>query len=79
MPAGMMPAAIIAATQAPALSTLSKPMSSARAVCGPLQDPHRGLSDDAEQALRADDQPEQIVVAAVEMLAAETHDVALAA
>ena len=38
-----------------------------------LQDAHRDLGDDAEQALRAGHDAEQIVALAVEMLAAEPH------
>ena len=41
-----------------------------------LQDAHRDLGDDAEQALRADDDAEQIVAAGVEMLAAQPDDLA---
>ena len=38
--------------------------------------PHRDLGDDAEQALGAVDDAEQIVAAGIEMLAAEAHDLA---
>ena len=54
----------------------AKPISTARAVSGFLQDAHGDLGDDAEQALRAGDDAEQIVAAGVEMLAADAHDLA---
>ena len=43
----------------------------------PPQDPHRDLGDDPEQPFGADDETEQIVAAAVEVLAAEPNDVAV--
>ena len=38
---------------------------------------HRGLRDDAEQTFGPDDEPEQVVVPAVEVLAAEPDDLAV--
>ena len=68
---GMMPAAMIAATQSPASSTFEKPTSTGRAPFGGAQDPHGRLGDDAELPLRAADEAEQVVAAAVEVLAAD--------
>ena len=44
---------------------------------GLLQDAHRDLGDHAEQPLGAGHQAQQVVAALIEMLAAETHDVAV--
>ena len=41
-----------------------------------LQDAHRDLGDDAEQALRAGNDAEEIVAAGIEMLAADADDLA---
>ncbi len=77
MPAGVIPAAMIAATHAPADSTASNPISSARAVSG-----RRRIrtvtsvtipSSPSEPTMR----PSKIVAAAVEVLAAEPNDVAV--
>ena len=57
--------------------SMGKPISSARAVAGLLQDAHGDLGDDAEQALGAGHQAEQIVALGIEMLAAEAHDLAV--
>ena len=42
----------------------------------PLEDPHRHLGDDAEQAFGPGDDAHEIVAAGIEMLAAEPHDLA---
>ena len=41
-----------------------------------LQDAHRDLGDDAEQAFRAGDDADQVVAAGIEMLAAEAQHLA---
>ena len=43
---------------------------------GLLEDPHRDLGDDAEQALGSGDDAEQVVAAGIEMLAADADDLA---
>ena len=42
-----------------------------------LEDPHRDLGDDAEQPLGADEDPEQVIAAGIEMLAAQPDHVAV--
>ena len=73
----MMPAPMMSATHWPPCSLVGKPISSARAVSGFLQDAHRDLGDDAEQPLRAGHDAEQVVALRVEMLAAEADDLAV--
>ena len=73
----MMPFAMIAATQSPACSLLKKPMSMARAHSGLLQDAHGDLGDHAQEPLGAGHQAEQVVALGVQVLAAETHHVAV--
>ena len=67
----MMPAPMMAATQAPATSRESKPSSTGRAPSALAQDAHRRLGDDAELALRAGDQAEQVVAGASRCVAAD--------
>ena len=76
MPPGMMPAPMILPTHSPAASDDMKPTSTARAVSGFLQDAHRHLGDDAEQAFRAGDDAEQVVALGIEMLAADAQHLA---
>ena len=68
---GMMPAPMIAATQAPASSTRVEAEQRRPRAFGRAQDAHGGLRDDAELAFRAGDQAEQVVARAVEMVAAD--------
>ena len=70
----MMPAPMMAATQAPATSRVSKPNSTGRAPSARAQDAHRRLGDDAELALRAADEAEQVVARRVEVRAADLDD-----
>ena len=70
-PAGMMPAAIIAATASPALRTSSKLATMQRAASAFGQQPHRDLDDDGEHALAADDRGEQVEAGGVERVGAE--------
>src|SRR6476660_9335184 len=44
---------------------------------GRLQEPYRGLGDDAELTFRANDQPEEIIAGRIEMIAANLHDLAV--
>ena len=55
---------------------MEKPISTARAVSGELENPHGDLGDDAKQSLRAGHQAEQVVAVGVQMLAAEADDLA---
>ena len=77
MPAGMMPAAMTAATQLPALSTVREADQAARASLGLGQDADGHFGDDAEQAFRADDHAEQVEPAPFEWLAAQPDDLAV--
>ena len=77
IPPGMIPAPITAATQSPAPSTVEKPMSSARAPGRLWQDADGDLGNDAQHALGADHDAEQIVALRIEMLAAEPDDLAV--
>ena len=73
----MIPAPMIAATQSPACSVCRKAHQQRARALGLLQDAHRDLGDHAEQALGAGHQAEQIVAVGIQMLAAETHHVAV--
>ncbi len=66
-----MPAAMIAATQFPAVSLLGKPISTAR------QDADGHLGHHAQKALGSDHYAEQIVSLGIEVLAAEPDDLAV--
>ena len=70
----MMPAPMMAATQAPASFDALEPEQGRARALGRTQDAHGRFGDDAELALRAGDQAEQIVARRIEMLAAERHD-----
>ena len=60
---------MIAATAEPACSLVGKPNRTGRA-----QDAQGRLGDDAELALRADHQPEQVVAGRIQGVAADVHD-----
>ncbi len=72
----MIPAPMMRPTQAPASPASGKPIRMARAF-RLLQDPHRDLGDDAEQPLGADEDPEQVIAAGIEMLAAQPDHIAI--
>ena len=63
-----------AATQPPALSAEGNPIEKCAGGVRLAQDPYCDFGDDSEQALRAHEQTEQIVVSAVEILTPEPHD-----
>ena len=65
---------MIAATQAPASSARGEAHQHRARALGGAQDAHRRLGDDAELALRADDEAEEVVARRVEMGAAEVDD-----
>ena len=71
-----MPAPMILATHSPPSSEVAKPISTARAVSGFLEDAHRHLGDDAEQPFRAGDDAEQVIAARIEVLAADADHLA---
>ena len=74
---GMMPAPMIAATQAPGrLARREAHQHRARAL-GRAQDAHGRLGDDAELPLRADDEAEQVVARASRCVAADVDDAAV--
>ena len=73
----MMPEPMMAATHWPAASHESKPSITGRAACGPRQDLQRRLGDDAELALRADDQSQEVVALGIEVRAADLDDLAV--
>jgi hypothetical protein len=77
MPPGMMPAAMMSATHCAAASLVGKADQQRRAPSPASQDAHGDLGDDAEQAFRAGHHAQQVVALAVEMLAAEAHDLAV--
>ena len=75
-PAGMMPAAMIAPTAAPAFSTSSNAASATCASCGFGSELDGDLGDDGEQPFAAVDQRQQVVARRVERVAAELDDLA---
>ena len=68
---GTMPAPMIAATQRPASSARVEAEQHRPRAFGQRQDAHPGLGDDAELALRAADQAEEIEPGGVERRAAD--------
>jgi hypothetical protein len=66
---------MMSATQAPATSARSKPMSTGRARLGLGQDAQRRLGDDAKLAFRTADQAQQVIARRIEMRAADLDTV----
>ena len=76
IPPGMMPSAMIAATTVAAGLDRREAEQHAARDLRLLEDAHRDLGDDAEQALRAGEDPDEIVERGIEVLAAEPDDLA---
>ena len=76
MPPGMMPDAMTAATQSAAPASVGKAQEHGPRGGWLAQQPHRHFGDDAQQALGAGHDAQEIVALGVEMLAAEAHDLA---
>ena len=74
---GRIPPATIPDTAAPAASVVSNPARSVCTASGTRHEPKRDPGDDAERALRADDDTEEIGAIRVERLAAELDDLAV--
>ena len=64
-------------THAAAARSCRSRAASGRAPSGRLQQPHRGLGDDAELSLGADDQREEVVARRIEIIAADIEDLAI--
>ena len=77
MATGMMPEPMMAATHWPAASQELKPSSTGRAACGLRQDLQRRFGDDAELALGADDERQEVVAFRIEVRAADLDDLAV--
>ena len=73
----MMPAAMMAATQAPAVSLELEAEQHRPRAFRRLEQAHGDLGDDAELAFRADDQSEEIVAGRIEARAADIDDLAV--
>ena len=73
----MMPAPMIAATQAPAASTLSKPSSIGRAPSAARRMRTVASVTTPSWPFRAADQAEEVVAGGIEMLAADLDDLAV--
>ena len=68
---------MMAATHCPAAASVVKPSIIGRAPSALRQDAHGRLSDDAELALRADDEGEEVIALRVEECAADLDDLAV--
>ena len=68
---------MIRLTHSPALSDDGKPDEHGACALRPWQNAHGNLGDDAEEPLRPSHDPEQVVAAGIEMLAAEAYDLAV--
>ena len=77
MATGTMPPAMMAATQDAAASVELKPSSIGRAPSGAFEQTHGRLGNDAELALRAGNERQEIVAGSIEIGAADVDDLAI--